>query len=90
MGIEDSELSKLDDRDLTGFIDGSENPTLFDAPIAALLPEGVPGHSFGRLFSFSDRGLKDSREIRERGSIRDEVRFMTRLARVLAVSYWVI
>jgi putative iron-dependent peroxidase len=31
------------DRDLTGFVDGSENPTLLDAPIAALLPEGVPG-----------------------------------------------
>lgn len=31
------------DRDLTGFIDGSENPTLLDAPVAALLPEGVPG-----------------------------------------------
>ena len=31
------------DRDLTGFIDGSENPTLLDAPVDALLPEGVPG-----------------------------------------------
>jgi putative iron-dependent peroxidase len=31
------------DRDLTGFIDGSENPTLLEAPMAALLPEGVPG-----------------------------------------------
>ncbi len=31
------------DRDLTGFIDGSENPTLLDAPATALLPEGVPG-----------------------------------------------
>ena len=31
------------DRDLTGFIDGSENPTLLDAPAAALLPEGIPG-----------------------------------------------
>jgi putative iron-dependent peroxidase len=31
------------DRDLTGFIDGSENPTLLDAPIAALIPEGAPG-----------------------------------------------
>ena len=31
------------DRDLTGFIDGSENPTLLDAPADALLPEGVPG-----------------------------------------------
>jgi putative iron-dependent peroxidase len=31
------------DRDLTGFIDGSENPTLLDAPADALLPEGTPG-----------------------------------------------
>jgi porphyrinogen peroxidase len=31
------------DRDLTGFIDGSENPTLLDAPNAALIPEGQPG-----------------------------------------------
>jgi putative iron-dependent peroxidase len=31
------------DRDLTGFIDGTENPTLLDAPADALLPEGVPG-----------------------------------------------
>ena len=31
------------DRDLTGFIDGSENPMLLDAPVAALLPEGLPG-----------------------------------------------
>lgn len=31
------------DRDLTGFVDGSENPTLLDAPADALLPEGTPG-----------------------------------------------
>ena len=31
------------DRDLTGFVDGSENPTLLDAPAYALLPEGIPG-----------------------------------------------
>lgn len=31
------------DRDLTGFIDGSENPNLLDAPVAALIPEGQPG-----------------------------------------------
>ena len=31
------------DRDLTGFIDGSENPTLLDAPAAALIPDGQPG-----------------------------------------------
>jgi porphyrinogen peroxidase len=31
------------DRDLTGFIDGSENPTLIDAPDLAVIPEGSPG-----------------------------------------------
>jgi putative iron-dependent peroxidase len=31
------------DRDLTGFIDGSENPTLLDAPAVTLIPEGLPG-----------------------------------------------
>jgi putative iron-dependent peroxidase len=31
------------DRDLTGFIDGSENPNLLEAPVSALLPEGVLG-----------------------------------------------
>jgi putative iron-dependent peroxidase len=31
------------DRDLTGFIDGTENPTLIDAPDVALIPEGNPG-----------------------------------------------
>jgi porphyrinogen peroxidase len=31
------------DRDLTGFIDGTENPTLVDAPDVALIPEPGPG-----------------------------------------------
>ena len=31
------------DRDLTGFIDGSENPDLIDAPGLVLVPEGRPG-----------------------------------------------
>ena len=31
------------DRDLTGFIDGTENPTLTDAPELVLIPEGSPG-----------------------------------------------
>ena len=31
------------DRDLTGFIDGSENPSLIDAPDEALIGEGQPG-----------------------------------------------
>jgi porphyrinogen peroxidase len=40
---ETSSWSYQHDRDLTGFIDGSENPTLLDAPADALLPEGVRG-----------------------------------------------
>jgi putative iron-dependent peroxidase len=43
LGSETSSWPYRHDRDLTGFIDGSENPTLLDAPMAALLPEGVPG-----------------------------------------------
>jgi putative iron-dependent peroxidase len=31
------------DRDLTGFIDGIENPDLIDAPELVLVPEGAPG-----------------------------------------------
>lgn len=31
------------DRDLTGFIDGTENPTLLDAPRVALVEDGAPG-----------------------------------------------
>ena len=31
------------DRDLTGFIDGTENPTLINAPEVALIPDGSPG-----------------------------------------------
>jgi putative iron-dependent peroxidase len=32
-----------DSRDLTGFIDGTANPTLVDAPAAALVADGEPG-----------------------------------------------
>jgi putative iron-dependent peroxidase len=31
------------DLDLTGFIDGTENPTLIEAPAFVLVPEGAPG-----------------------------------------------
>jgi putative iron-dependent peroxidase len=31
------------DRDLTGFVDGSENPSLIEAAEVALIPEGSPG-----------------------------------------------
>jgi putative iron-dependent peroxidase len=40
---ETSSWPYLRDRDLTGFIDGTENPTLVDAPDVALIPEGRPG-----------------------------------------------
>jgi porphyrinogen peroxidase len=43
LGEETSSWPYRHDRDLTGFIDGSENPTLLDAPAVALLPEGAPG-----------------------------------------------
>jgi putative iron-dependent peroxidase len=43
LGDETSSWPYRHDRDLTGFVDGSENPTLLDAPTEALLPEGVPG-----------------------------------------------
>jgi putative iron-dependent peroxidase len=43
LGEETSSWPYRHDRDLTGFIDGSENPMLLDAPEDALLPAEVPG-----------------------------------------------
>ena len=40
---ETSSWPYLHDRDLTGFIDGSENPTLIEAPEIAVIPDGRPG-----------------------------------------------
>ena len=40
---ETSSWPYMHDRDLTGFIDGTENPTLIDAPEFALIPEDQPG-----------------------------------------------
>ena len=40
---ETSSWSYRHDRDLTGFIDGSENPSLIEAPEVAIIPEGTPG-----------------------------------------------
>jgi porphyrinogen peroxidase len=31
------------DRDLTGFVDGTENPSLIEAPEFAVIPDGIPG-----------------------------------------------
>ena len=43
LGQETSSWCYRHDRELTGFIDGSENPSLLEAPADALLPEGIPG-----------------------------------------------
>jgi putative iron-dependent peroxidase len=43
VAAETSSWPYLHDRDLTGFIDGTENPTLVDAPELVLVPEGRPG-----------------------------------------------
>jgi putative iron-dependent peroxidase len=40
---ETSSWPYLHDRDLTGFIDGTENPSLIDAPELAVVPEGRAG-----------------------------------------------
>jgi putative iron-dependent peroxidase len=40
---ETSSWPYMHDRDLTGFIDGTENPNLVDAPEFALIPESEPG-----------------------------------------------
>jgi putative iron-dependent peroxidase len=40
---ETSSWPYMHDRDLTGFIDGTENPTLIDAPGLALIPDALPG-----------------------------------------------
>jgi putative iron-dependent peroxidase len=43
VAAETSSWPYLHDRDLTGFIDGTENPSLIDAPEVVLVPEGSPG-----------------------------------------------
>ena len=43
LAAETSSWPYMHDRDLTGFIDGSENPTLIEAPEFTLIPEGSAG-----------------------------------------------
>jgi porphyrinogen peroxidase len=43
LGDETSSWPYRHDRDLTGFIDGTENPSLMDAPEVALVPGGAAG-----------------------------------------------
>jgi putative iron-dependent peroxidase len=48
------------DRDLTGFIDGTENPTLFDAADVALIPDG--SHGEGGSILLLQKWIHDVRE----------------------------
>ena len=43
VAMETSSWPYRHDRDLTGFIDGTENPSLARAPDVAIVPPGVPG-----------------------------------------------
>lgn len=43
LAAEQSCFVQRDSRDLTGFIDGTANPQLLDAPMVALVPAGQPG-----------------------------------------------
>jgi porphyrinogen peroxidase len=43
VALETSSWPYQHDRDLTGFIDGNENPTLVEAPGVVLVPDGSPG-----------------------------------------------
>jgi porphyrinogen peroxidase len=43
VGTDHTGFVHRDSRDLTGFIDGTANPLLLEAPAAALVPEGRPG-----------------------------------------------
>lgn len=49
------------DRDLTGFIDGTENPSLIDAPDVALIPEGLPARTTSFLQRRAFGGCTPSR-----------------------------
>jgi putative iron-dependent peroxidase len=46
-----------DSRDMTGFIDGTENPPIEEAPGVALVPPGVPGE--GGAFVITQRWVHD-------------------------------
>ncbi|HEY3939420.1 MAG TPA: Dyp-type peroxidase [Bryobacteraceae bacterium] len=64
------------DRDLTGFIDGTENPTLVDAPEVALIPEGEPGA--GGTILLLQKWAHNTAEW-ESLSIKDQERVMGRM-----------
>ena len=58
VAVETSSWPYQHDRDLTGFIDGSENPTLFDAADVALIPGPGPGE--GGTILLLQKGVHDA------------------------------
>ena len=62
----------LHDRDLTGFIDGTENPNLIDAPELVLIPDGklgAGGITVVRFDRFTDLVLVAQQALRDLGRI---------------------
>jgi putative iron-dependent peroxidase len=57
LAAEQSCFVYLDSRDLTGFVDGTENPPLHEAPSVALIPPGEPGE--GGAFVITMRWIHD-------------------------------
>jgi putative iron-dependent peroxidase len=58
------------DRDLTGFIDGTENPTLLDAADVALIPDGGPGA--GGTILLLQRWVHDTHDWESQTVVRQE------------------
>lgn len=62
----------LDSRDLTGFIDGTENPPVDEAPEVAIIPDGEPGEGGAHvitmkwvhdLAAFHELGIEDQQAV---------------------------
>lgn len=57
LALEQPAFVYRDSRDLTGFIDGTENPPVFEAPEVAIIPEGATGA--GGSFVIASRWVHD-------------------------------
>lgn len=51
LALEQPGWTYRDSRDLTGFVDGTENPPVTEAPAVALVPEGRPGAGGSHVFT---------------------------------------
>src|SRR6185369_9141565 len=57
LGVEQPCFVYRDSRDLTGFVDGTENPPVEEAPGVALIPGGLPGE--GGAYVITQRWVHD-------------------------------